>query len=98
MIHPTAIVDTTARVAATANIGPFCIVGPHSEIGEDCDLPAHVFVEGPIKIGARNKFFPYSTIGIASQDLKYHGEHAETSIGDDNIIREFVTIHRGTAG
>jgi UDP-N-acetylglucosamine acyltransferase len=98
MIHQTAIVDPSARVADSANIGPYCIVSGDAEIGEGCELIAHVFVQGPIRVGVRNKFFPYSTIGVPSQDLKYHGEYAETVIGDDNTIREFVTIHRGTEG
>jgi UDP-N-acetylglucosamine acyltransferase len=98
MTHPTAIVDPGARVAGTASIGPYCIVGDEVEVGEGCQLQAHVFVQGPIRIGARNTFFPYSTIGVISQDLKFKGERSETVIGDDNTIREFVTIHRGTAG
>lgn len=98
LTHPTAIVDARARVAPSATIGPYCVVGEEVEIGEDCMLQAHVFVQGPIKIGARNTFFPYSTIGVVPQDLKFKGEHSETIIGDDNTIREFVTIHRGTRG
>jgi UDP-N-acetylglucosamine acyltransferase len=98
MIHPTAIVAPGARIAASAHIGPYCIIGDAVEIGEDCELTAHTFIEGPTRIGARNRFHPYSTIGVASQDLKYQGERTETAIGDDNTIREFVTIHRGTAG
>ncbi len=98
MIHSTAIVDPGARVAPSARIGPYCIVGAEAEIGEDCEFQAHVFVEGPIRIGARNKFFPYSTIGVASQDLKYQGERTEAVIGSDNTFREFVTVHRGTKG
>ena len=98
MTHPTAIVDPGARVASTATVGPYCIVGDEVEIGDGCLLQAHVFVQGPIRIGARNTFFPYSTVGVISQDLKFKGERSETVIGDDNTIREFVTIHRGTAG
>lgn len=97
-IHPTAIVDPLARIAETAEIGPFCIVGAEVEIGPGTRLMAHNYVEGPTWIGADNTFFPYSTIGVASQDLKYGGERAETRLGDRNRIREFVTIHRGTAG
>lgn len=97
-IHPTAIVDPLARIAENAEIGPFCIVGAEVEIGPGTRLMAHNFLEGPTWIGADNTFFPYSTIGVASQDLKYRGERAETRIGDRNRIREFVTIHRGTAG
>ncbi len=97
-IHPTAVVDARARIAETAEIGPFCVVGAEVEIGERTRLMANNYLEGPTWIGADNIFFPYSTIGVASQDLKYKGERAETRIGDRNRIREFVTIHRGTEG
>jgi UDP-N-acetylglucosamine acyltransferase len=97
-VHPTAIVDARASVAETAEIGPYCIVGSEVEIGAGTRLMAHIYLEGPTRIGADNLFFPYSTVGVASQDLKYHGERARTLIGDRNKIREFVTIHRGTEG
>jgi UDP-N-acetylglucosamine acyltransferase len=97
-IHPTAIVDPRARVAATADIGPYSIVGAEVEIGARTRLMANLYIEGPTWIGEDNIFFPFSSIGAASQDLKYQGERAETRIGDRNRIREFVTIHRGTAG
>jgi UDP-N-acetylglucosamine acyltransferase len=97
-IHPTAIVDPQARIAESAEIGPYCIIGAEVEIGARTRLMAHIYVEGPTWIGEDNIFFPYSSIGVASQDLKYKGERAETRIGDRNRIREFVTIHRGTQG
>jgi len=97
-IHPTAIVDPSARVAESAEIGPYCIVGADVEIGARTQLKAHVFLEGRLTIGEDNVFFPYSTIGVAAQDLKYHGERSETRIGHRNTIREFVNIHRGTEG
>ncbi len=97
-IHPTAQVDPLARVAASAEIGPYSIIGADVEIGARTRLMAHVYVEGPLLIGEDNIFFPYSTVGVASQDLKYKGEPSETRIGDRNKIREFVTIHRGTEG
>jgi UDP-N-acetylglucosamine acyltransferase len=97
-IHPNAIVDAAAQIDATADIGPFCIVGPDVQIGARTRLMAHVYVEGPITIGDDNLFYPYSTVGVAPQDLKYHGERSETRIGHRNKIREFVTIHRGTEG
>ena len=97
-IHPTAIVDPGARIAGTAEIGPYCIIGADVEIGGRTRLMANNFLEGPAIIGEDNVFFPYSTIGVAPQDLKYKGERAETRIGDRNRIREFVTIHRGTEG
>jgi UDP-N-acetylglucosamine acyltransferase len=97
-VHPTAIVDPAARVDEAAEIGPYCILGPEVHIGARTRLMAHVYLEGPTWIGEENLFFPYSSIGVASQDLKYKGERAETRIGDRNRIREFVTIHRGTQG
>jgi UDP-N-acetylglucosamine acyltransferase len=97
-IHPTAIVDPAARIADGADIGPYCILGPDVEIGAGTRLFSHVFIEGPISIGRDNTFYPYSTVGVAPQDLKYNGERSETRIGDRNRIREFVTIHRGTEG
>ena len=97
-IHPTAIVDPGARIAESAEIGPYCVVGAEVEIGARTRLMANLYFEGPARIGEDNIFFPYSTVGAASQDLKYKGERAETRIGDRNRIREFVTIHRGTAG
>jgi UDP-N-acetylglucosamine acyltransferase len=97
-VHPTAIVDPAARVAPTADIGPYCIVGAEVEIGAGTRLMGHVYLEGPTWIGEDNIFYPYSSIGVASQDLKYKGERAETRIGSRNKIREFVTIHRGTQG
>jgi UDP-N-acetylglucosamine acyltransferase len=97
-IHSTAIVHPTARIASTADIGPYCIIGEEVEIGPGTRLMANVYAEGPTWIGEDNIFYPYTTVGVASQDLKYKGERAETHIGSRNRIREFVTIHRGTEG
>ncbi len=97
-VHPTAIVDPAARIDSTADVGPFCVIGPEVEVGPGTRLMAHIYVEGPTKIGAENLFYPYASVGVASQDLKYKGERAETRIGDRNKVREFVTIHRGTEG
>ena len=97
-IHPTAIVDASARISDTAGIGPYTIVGADVEIGARTQIKGHVFLEGPLQIGEDNVFFPYSTVGVAPQDLKYKGERSETRIGHRNQIREFVTIHRGTRG
>ncbi len=97
-VHPTAIVDPSAQVHETAEIGPYCILGAGVEIGARTRLMANLFVEGPTTIGEDNLFFPYSTVGVASQDMKYKGEPAWTRIGSRNTVREFVTIHRGTAG
>src|SRR6266446_2659056 len=97
-IHPTAIVDPSAKVDESAEIGPYCIVGADVTIGARTRLLAHIYMEGPLTIGEENVLHPYSTIGVASQDLKYHGERSETRVGHRNKIREFVTIHRGTEG
>ena len=97
-VHPTAVVHRGAKIDSTAEIGPFCIIGEEVEIGPGTRLLAHLYVEGPTWIGEGNIFYPYSSIGVASQDLKYQGERAETRIGNHNKIREFVTIHRGTKG
>src|SRR5437899_2466316 len=95
-LHPTAGVDPGAKIHPSCKIGPYCVVGPNVELGEGCELTSHVVIEGPSKIGARNKFFPFSSIGLAPQDLSYAGEPTRLEIGDDNTIREFVTITRGT--
>jgi len=97
-IHPTAIVDARAKIAESADIGPYCIVGADVSIGARTRLMANDYLEGPLEIGEDNIFYPYSTVGVASQDLKYKGERSETRIGHRNKIREFVTIHRGTEG
>ena len=97
-IHPTALIDPAAEIDAGAEIGPYCIVGAEVHIGARTRLMANNYLEGPTWIGEDNLFFPYSTAGVASQDLKYKGERAETRIGHRNRIREFVTIHRGTQG
>ena len=92
------MVEPGARVAPGAELGPYCVVGAEVEIGAGTRLLAHVYVDGRTRIGEENIFYPYSTVGVASQDLKYKGEASETRIGNGNKIREFVTIHRGTAG
>lgn len=95
-IHPSAVIDPKAKVHASCEIGPYCVIGPDVEIGADCRLHSHVVVQGPTSIGASNRIFPFSSIGLAPQDLSYKGEPTRLEIGDDNEIREFVTINRGT--
>src|SRR5882724_8954988 len=97
-IHPTAIVDPGAQIADSAEIGPFCVIAADVQIGAGTRLMANVYVEGITSIGTDNVFYPYSTVGVAPQDLKYRGERSQTHIGHRNKIREFVTIHRGTEG
>ncbi|HEV2697434.1 MAG TPA: acyl-[acyl-carrier-protein]--UDP-N-acetylglucosamine O-acyltransferase, partial [Terriglobales bacterium] len=95
-VHPTAILHPGAKVHPSAKIGPYCTVGAEVELGEGCELISHVVVEGPSRIGARNRFFPFSSIGLGPQDLSYKGEPTRLEIGDDNVVREFVTLNRGT--
>ncbi|MCE5306447.1 MAG: acyl-ACP--UDP-N-acetylglucosamine O-acyltransferase [Acidobacteriales bacterium] len=97
-IHPSSIVDPAAKIAETAEIGPWCYIGPEVEICARTRLMANVYVEGVTTIGEDNIFFPYTSVGVASQDLKYKGERSFTKIGNRNRIREFITIHRGTEG
>jgi UDP-N-acetylglucosamine acyltransferase len=97
-VHRAAIIDPSARIAESAEIGPYCVIGADVEIGARTRLMASVFCEGPLTIGEDNTFYPYSTVGVAPQDLKYKGERSRTEIGHRNRIREFVTIHRGTEG
>ncbi len=95
-VHPTAILDASAKVHPSCTVGPYCTVGANVELGENCELISHVAVEGPTKIGSGNRFFPFSSIGLAPQDLTYKGEPTRLEIGDHNVIREFVTLNRGT--
>jgi UDP-N-acetylglucosamine acyltransferase len=95
-VHPTAIIDPGAKIPASCKIGPYCVIGAEVELGEKCRLVSHVVMEGPTKIGSDNRFFPFSSIGLAPQDLTYAGEPTRLEIGDHNQIREYVTINRGT--
>ncbi len=97
-VHPSAVVAPGAKIPASCSIGPFCTIGPEVALGEDCHLVSHVVLDGRTRIGARNTFYPFCSIGVAPQDLKYKGEPTETEIGDGNTIRECVTVSRGTAG
>jgi UDP-N-acetylglucosamine acyltransferase len=97
-IHPSAIVAPGARVPASCTVGPYSTIGPEVVLGENCTLISHVVLDGRTRIGARNIIYPFCSIGVPPQDLKYGGEPTETEIGDDNTIRESVTISRGTVG
>jgi len=95
-IHPSAVVAAGAVVPESCTVGPFCTVGAEVVLGDECSLISHVVLDGRTRIGARNTFHPFTSIGVAPQDLKYHGEPTETEVGDDNTIRECVTVSRGT--
>jgi UDP-N-acetylglucosamine acyltransferase len=96
LIHPTAIIAAGAVIGAGVRIGPFCTVGAEASIGEGAELVSHVVVEGRTRIGAGVRLFPFVTVGMAPQDLKYAGEPTETEIGPRSVLREHVTVHRGT--
>ncbi len=95
-IHPTAIIDAQAEIGDNVEIGPYCVIGPYVEIGSGSRLLNHVSISGPTTIGTDNTIYPFSVIGADPQDLKFRGEASPCIIGDRNVIREHVTIHRGT--
>src|SRR5216117_2158300 len=95
-IHPTAIVDPGAQIGARTMIGPYCVIGPNVVLGQSCWLQHHVTLAGPMRTGAKNKFYAYCSIGQQTQDLKYAGEPTYLEISDENTFREFVTVNRST--
>ena len=97
-IHPTAIVESGARLGAGVKIGPYCLVGPEVTLGDGCELISHVVVAGHTTIGPRTRIFPFASIGHIPQDLKYKGESSTLEIGSDCMIREGVTMNPGTEG
>ena len=97
-IHETAIVPQSARVGSGCHIGPYCVLGEHVTLADSVRLDSHVVVDGHTRIGEGTQVFPFVSIGLAPQDLKYSGEQTNVEIGERNQIREFVTIHRGTSG
>lgn len=96
VIHATAIIHEGARIGANVEIGPWSLIGADVEIGDECSIASHVVIKGPTKIGNRNRIFQFCSIGEDCQDKKYKGERTFLEIGDDNVIREHCTIHRGT--
>src|SRR3977135_3888899 len=97
-VHPSALVSPHAHIGHDCYIGPYSIIGDDVELGAGVRLEAHCVIDGRTTIGDGTHVFPFVSIGLASQDLKYKGEPSETRVGKRNRIREFVTIHRGTAG
>jgi UDP-N-acetylglucosamine acyltransferase len=96
VIHATAIIDPSAKIAEDVEIGPYSIIGPQVEIGPGCNVGPHVVIEACTKIGANNRFYPFGSIGAETQDKKYRGGNTFLEIGSGNTFREAVTIHRGT--
>mgnify|MGYP001232082634 CR=1 FL=1 len=97
MIHKTAIIDSKAKISENVHIGPYCVIGPNVEINENTEIQSHVNISGNTKIGKGNKIYPFVSINDP-QDLKYNGEPTNLVIGDNNKIREYVTINPGTVG
>ena len=98
MIHKTALIDSKAKISDNVKIGPYSVIGPNVEIGEGTIVQSHVNICGNTKIGINNKIYPFASIGNDPQDLKFKGEKTKLEIGDNNKIREYVTINPGTDG
>lgn len=95
--HPTAVIHDGARLDDGVRVGPYCVIGEKVELGRGTVVEANAVIDGFTKVGERCRFFPFSSIGLEPQDLKFKGEESTLEIGDDNVFREFVTVHRGTA-
>ena len=98
MIHKTSEIDKKAKISKNVKIGPFCYVGPGVELNENVELISNVHIEGDTTVGSGTKIFPFASIGTQPQDLKYKGEKNSLTIGENNLIREYVTINPGTEG
>lgn len=96
MIHSTAIVHPRAQIGRDCEIGPYCVIGENVILGEKCKLHSHVVIDGHTKLGNENEIFPFASIGLKTQDLKWKGGITRTEIGDKNTFREYVTIHSAT--
>ncbi len=90
MIHPTAVIHPAARIGANCEIGPYCVIGEHVILGEKCRLHSHVVIDGHTELGRENEIFPFASIGLKTQDLKWKGGTTYTRIGHSNTIRECV--------
>ena len=98
MIHQTAIIDVKAKISSNVEIGPYTVIGPNVSIGENTKIHSHVNLSGITSIGKNNNIYPFASIGNDPQDMKYSGEKTKLIIGDNNIIREYVSINPGTNG
>jgi UDP-N-acetylglucosamine acyltransferase len=95
-IHPTAVIHPRANIGSGCEIGPYCVIGGHAKLGEGCRLHSHVVIDGHTVLGKDNEIFPFASIGLKTQDLKWKGGITRTVIGDGNTFREYVTIHSAT--
>jgi UDP-N-acetylglucosamine acyltransferase len=98
MIHNSSIIEKSAKIGKDVKIGPFCYIGPKVQINDGVELVSNIHIEGKTRIGKETKIFPFASIGTAPQDLKYKGENNSLEIGENNTIREYVTINPGTEG
>jgi len=96
MIHSTAIIHSKAQIGTGCEIGPYCVIGEHVTLGDECKLHSHVVIDGHTTLGKENEIFPFASIGLKTQDLKWKGGVTRTEIGDGNTFREYVTIHSAT--
>ena len=96
MIHPSAIIHPKAQIGSGCEIGPYCVIGEHVTLGDGCKLHSHVVVDGHTKLGQANEIFPFASLGLKTQDLKWKGGVTRTEIGDHNTFRECVTVHSAT--
>ena len=96
MVHSTAIIHPKSKIGADCVIGPYCVIGEHVTLGRGCRLHSHVVIDGHTKLGNNNEIFPFASIGLKTQDLKWKGGITRTEIGDANTLREYVTIHSAT--
>jgi len=96
MIHPTAVIHSKAIIGEGCEVGPYCVIGEHVVLGKGCKLHSHVVIDGHTKLGEANEIFPFASIGLKTQDLKWKGGVTRTAIGDRNTFREYVTIHSAT--
>ena len=97
MIHPTAVIHPGARIGADCEIGPYCVIGEHVVLGDRCRLHSHIVIDGHTELGSDNEIFPFASIGLKTQDLKWKGGLTRTVIGSHNTFREYVTIHSATS-
>jgi UDP-N-acetylglucosamine acyltransferase len=97
MIHPTAIIHPKAQIGSGCEVGPYCVIGEHVTLGDNCRLHSHVVIDGYTTLGKENQVFPFASLGLRTQDLKWKGGVTRTQIGDRNTIRENVTIHSATS-
>jgi UDP-N-acetylglucosamine acyltransferase len=96
MVHPTAVIHPKAQIGPDCEIGPYCVIGEHVELGARCRLHSHVVIDGHTRLGQGNEVFPFASLGLKTQDLKWHGGLTRTEIGDHNTFREYVTVHSAT--